>query len=329
MRFMHFILLVVFCVVAVSAQTLPLVDDFEDYDASEWTEGTVTGNWYVNFTGYGRVGVTVDESAASKVHFQKPKASTSPGETHASLVTSLANMGDFRARLKMKTVQQLRTPTPNAWEAAWVFWHYTDNTHFYYFILKPNGWELGKEDPTYPGNQRFLATGSTPILVLDRYNDIEIQQHGVEIKVSVDGMPVVAFSDAERPYWSGKFGLYNEDAYVFFDDVAVYADSTSSVGARKDRALHDYRLYQNYPNPFNPSTTVRYDLAGSGRVTLAVYNMHGERVRTLVDGEQKSGSHAVRWDGRDLNGDLVPSGMYLVKIKAGEFSAVNKMILLR
>lgn len=329
MRCRILILFFVLRAVALYAQTLPLLDDFEEYDVADWPEGATTGPWFVNFTGYGRVGVVVDDSVASKVHFQKPKASTSPGETHASLVTTTATMGDFRASLKMKTVRQLRTPRPNAWETAWIFWHYTDNTHFYYFILKPNGWELGKEDPAYPGNQRFLATGSTPSLVLGQYNKVRVQQSGAEIKVSVDDKQVVVFVDAERPYLSGRFGLYNEDAYVFFDDVAIHADPASSVGDRGRCAPRNYQLYQNYPNPFNPSTEIRYDLAKAEHVNLTIYNLRGQKVLTLVDKVQRIGSHSVRWHGTDSKNNSVPAGMYVYKIIIGKFSAVKKLVLLK
>ncbi len=58
--------------------------------------------------------------------------------------------------------QLSKNSPPNAWEVGWILWHYTDDTHFYSFTLQTNGWVLGKEDPSYPGTQRFLATGSSP-----------------------------------------------------------------------------------------------------------------------------------------------------------------------
>ena len=85
---------------------------------------------------------------ADKALAEQPKTSRWSGEAHSALVTSLKTFGDMEVTLKVKTAKQLRTPRPNSWEMGWVLWHYTDNLHFYYLMLKTNGWELGKEDPS-------------------------------------------------------------------------------------------------------------------------------------------------------------------------------------
>ena len=322
-----FVLNILLCPFFVHAQTSSFADDFEEYQAKDWGEGTINGNWFVNFSGYGHVGVAVDESrppGKSKVHFQRPKASTSANETHASLVTSVATMEDFQASLKVKTVKQLRTPSPNAWEAAWVLWHYSNNNSFYYFILKPNGWELGKEDAAYPGSQRFLQTGAAPKLVLDQYNEIQIQQTGATIKISIDGEPLTVFTDGERPYLTGKFALYNEDAYVFFDNVSVHSDSVSLVGERTASMPHNYFLYQNYPNPFNPRTTISFELANTVQVRMEIFSLEGKLVRTLVDGRLAPGRYSAVWDGTDTLSKRVSSGTYFIRFVAGNYRIVKK-----
>ncbi|MGA9408534.1 MAG: aryl-sulfate sulfotransferase, partial [Bacteroidota bacterium] len=83
-------------------------------------------------------------------------------------------------------------------------------------------------------------------------------------------------------------------------------------------------LNENYPNPFNPSTTIRYTLPLSGKVAMHVYNILGQSVATLVEGNQSAGTHAVLFNGSDL-----PSGVYLYRIESGSFSAVKKMVLLK
>ncbi|EQD59984.1 lipoprotein, partial [mine drainage metagenome] len=109
---------------------------------------------------------------------------------------------------------------PNPWEVGWVLFHYTDNTHFYYFIAKPTGWELGKEDPSYPGNQRFMATGSTPFPIGTNYH-IFITMHGSTISVTVNGNLIVTYTDTQHPYASGSFGLYDEDSSTVYGPVTV------------------------------------------------------------------------------------------------------------
>ena len=110
-----------------------------------------------------RVQCVRDVGARTRCCSSSPWPATSPAETHASLVTGPVAVGDMTLEVSSTTTRQLRTGSaPNPWEVAWVLWHYSDNVHFYYFVAKPNGWELGKADPAYPGAQRFLATGSSP-----------------------------------------------------------------------------------------------------------------------------------------------------------------------
>ena len=74
--------------------------------------------------------------------------------------TTVSEFTDIDMTTTLGTVRQVRNGPANPWEVAWLLWHYTDDQHFYSIVLKPNGWELGKEDPAYPGAQRFLATGA-------------------------------------------------------------------------------------------------------------------------------------------------------------------------
>ena len=86
-------------------------------------------------------------------------------------------------------------------------------------------------------------------------------------------------------------------------------------------------LEQAYPNPFNPSTTIQYGLPEGANVTLVVYNILGQQVRTLVSGAQGPGHYSVVWDGRDEAGRPAATGVYIYWLQAGAFSQVRKMIL--
>lgn len=199
-------------------RNLSVKENFNIYKAEYWKEGFKSNQWEVNFTGYGIAGV---EKEGSNVLFQFPSVAESPNHTHASLITSSREFENISFELKVNTLKQLRTLEPNPWETAWVLWNYTDNTHFYYFILKTNGWELGKEDPRYPGAQRFLATGETPFVKLNEWNRIKVTQKKNVINVYVNNINVVSFTDNEDPYFSGKAGLYCEDSYVRYDDISI------------------------------------------------------------------------------------------------------------
>ena len=90
-----------------------------------------------------------------------------------------------------------------------------------------------------------------------------------------------------------------------------------------------YGLSQNYPNPFNPETIIEYQLPEAGRVSLKVYTIVGQEIRTLADGEKMAGYHQVIWDGKDNAGQRLASGVYLYRIQVGKFTQTKKVILLK
>jgi hypothetical protein len=150
----------------------------------------------------------------------EPMASTRLSETHAALVVSRQTFSNVTFRADYRTLAQLRIgSSPHPWETAWAVFGYTDNTHFYYVAFKTNGWELGKADPSYPGAQRFLATGDVPASATGADHRFDIKQDGATITVHLDGTLLTTFTDTERPYLSGKVGFYTEDAKVAFDNV--------------------------------------------------------------------------------------------------------------
>ncbi len=90
-----------------------------------------------------------------------------------------------------------------------------------------------------------------------------------------------------------------------------------------------FSLEQNHPNPFNPETEIRFRIPETAHVVLKVYNTLGQEIRTLVEAYYEAGYYSVRWDGRDKNGRVVASGVYLYRLQVGSFWQVKKMHLLR
>jgi len=90
-----------------------------------------------------------------------------------------------------------------------------------------------------------------------------------------------------------------------------------------------YALLQNRPNPFNPETEIGYELPEESLVVLAIFNLLGQRIKTLVNGSAQPGKHTARWDGTDEAGKIVPSGIYIYRIEAEGFIQEKKMMLLR
>lgn len=88
-------------------------------------------------------------------------------------------------------------------------------------------------------------------------------------------------------------------------------------------------LWNAHPNPFNPQTTIDFSLAASGAVSIAIYDVKGALVRTLVDETMTAGDHSARWNGVDEQGRTVASGIYFVRMVAGSYSQVRKIVMLK
>ncbi|MGH7495616.1 MAG: FlgD immunoglobulin-like domain containing protein [bacterium] len=123
------------------------------------------------------------------------------------------------------------------------------------------------------------------------------------------------------------FPIGLEGAWI--DDVFFPPDAVFTAVAEKQEIPLQYQLLQNYPNPFNPQTEIRFDLPKPEHVVLKVFDVAGHEVRTVIAKRYAAGKHRVLWDGKDNNGNWVASGVYFYQIRAGNFSQVRKMTLLR
>jgi hypothetical protein len=160
--------------------------------------------------------------AGERVRFLAPAAAERSDHTHAALVATARSYRDVRVSARIRTVRQLRRGNaPNPWEAGWLVWHYQDDQHFYYLILKPNGWEVGKRDPAYPGGQRFLASGTAPAFEIAAWQRVRVIQVGTHMAIWVNGRRLMTYTDTSAPYRGGRVALYVEDAHAQFADVAI------------------------------------------------------------------------------------------------------------
>jgi 3-keto-disaccharide hydrolase len=183
-----------------------------------WPDDTTWGDWHSVHDGFGRTAVV--EDGAGRLLQLSTRTPELPTETYSSLVHSARAFSDVDFTVRLRTARQLRA-APNPWEVAWVLWRYTDNAHFYSFIVKPDGWELAKEDAAYPGKQRFLAYSYARSFPAGRTYEIRIRHVREEITIWVGGRRIVAFRDRERPYRSGSIALYAEDAVALYEPVVL------------------------------------------------------------------------------------------------------------
>ena len=134
---------------------------------------------------------------------------------------------------------------------------------------------------------------------------------------------------------SGLVGVGYNTSNCDFDDFCVMASASSTddgVAMGEDQGVlpTSFTLSQNFPNPFNPTTTIYYGLLEPSEVELVVYNVLGEKIRTLVFGPHEAGEFSVVWDGKDLNGQSVASGIYLYRLTInGAESITKKMVLMK
>jgi len=118
----------------------------------------------------------------------------------------------------------------------------------------------------------------------------------------------------------------SNDAFIFLlDDVTVEGTPLEDPNV----PVLATELQGNYPNPFNPETTIRYSVKETSPVTIEVYNLKGQLVRTLVNEVKTAGNYSVVWNGRDNHNQPVSSGVYFYKMNAGKYSSTKKMIMMK
>jgi endo-1,4-beta-xylanase len=139
-------------------------------------------------------------------------------------------------------------------------------------------------------------------------------------------------------YIQGQMWSTTPNAYLIRSDgterpamqwLRTYLASQLNIDDSPQSFPTDFTLYQNYPNPFNPSTTIEYTLRYSSKVTLIIYNVKGEKIRTLIDTNQSIGQYKPAWDARDDQNNPVSSGVYFYRLTTDNGSLQKKMVLLR
>ncbi len=192
------------------------------------------------------------------------------------------------------------------------------NNQEFYWILEGLDYDgqpkpLGPFDllVTSPANARgYLSSGPFTFVAGDT-QDVFYALIGSQ---GVDHADAVAHMLAQAQTLQGVY----HDRFIV--DVAEPSD---------DSLLRNFSLFANYPNPFNPSTTIKYVLPKQAKVSLKVYNILGQEVRTLVNAREGFGEHTVVWNGKNQLGRPVSSGVYLYRLDVDGKARVRKMMLIR
>lgn len=146
---------------------------------------------------------------------------------------------------------------------------------------------------------------------------------------SLSALRLAVADTLEYPYGFGLEVDFDGDGLV---DEVRYPNGESvvtAVGATEASGVPCGLRVVSRPNPFNPITEIQYSVPADGRVHLAIYDVAGALVATLVDARVSAGDHVAVWSGRDVAGADAPSGLYFARLRAGEYVAVRKMVLLK
>ncbi len=146
--------------------------------------------------------------------------------------------------------------------------------------------------------------------------------------------PSTSMDEGARP--GESISLYFNDlklpkqiTWTSFGDLIDIAPLITSLNCTLQDIPDKFDLSHNYPNPFNPQTTIKFQLPQREYVTLKIYNMLGQEVRTLKEEDMEPGYYHIIWDGRDNHGKVVSNGIYLFQLKAGDYQNTKKMIMLK
>lgn len=230
------------------------------------------------------------------------------------------------------------------------FWESPPHDPNYYWIC----YDTGPNHASADGNTLAatnMSDGLTFFDISDQHNIVSASVIG-----GYSGKVVARGGWVYSPKWTSLDVYYAADPYqpvhtltldcradisdfVLIDDYLVVSTSAGVVVFKEEQATDvespdldmpvSFQLDQNYPNPFNNSTLISFQMIRSAWVKIDVLDILGRKIATLHDGKLDSGSHEVEWNGRDGEGQAIASGVYFYRLKAGDYQASRKMVLLK
>jgi hypothetical protein len=133
----------------------------------------------------------------------------------------------------------------------------------------------------------------------------------------------------DGPYVRFRSHRYEEETPLELPYLQITTEGTGVEETDEELPLAGYVLGQNFPNPFNSKTVIEFELPVSAPVELAIFNILGQRLKTLLTGTLQAGTHTIFWDGTDQSGNPVSSGIYLYRLSAGDYSQTRELLYLK
>lgn len=170
-------------------------------------------------------------------------------------------------------------------------------------------------------------------------SDTKLLSRGYYLDGSIARQEHIYFNDFQNWVYSFELEGYDQNYdFLIYEDFdgdghgifGVYIDSSqTSLKNTNTQHLQEFVLEQNYPNPFNPNTVITYKLPVASNIELTIYNLMGQKVKTLINKKQSAGIYQISWDGYNQNGNQVSSGVYLYCLTIDSFIQSRKMLLLK
>jgi hypothetical protein len=212
-------------------------------------------------------------------------------------------------------------------EPGWSAGSHNNNTSVQYYLhplCRDHGVQI-----VFAGHNHYYARA-----VVDGIHHVTTGGGGAPLYSPDPGYPYVVSSAKVHHFCAVEI---DGDVLRFraIDTAGAVIDSftiTPAVGVEEDRAsapVPGFVLHPAYPNPCNPATTISFSIPEVSAAELAVYNITGQRVRTLAEGRLEAGHHALTWDGRDERGREAGSGVYVCRLRCGDRVRSEKILLLR
>jgi len=261
---------------------------------------------------------------------------------HATKHANVASVDNTRALTGYKVyrdgamIGEITDPTITTWDDMGL----DAGTYDYYVTAT---YDDGESDPSNTENVTItlgaptgfnaVSQGPASSTIMCTWSAPAATRNLTEYKVYRDGVEIGATA-----------GLFYADLNVVSGEytyhvTAIYSETYESAASNEVTVLHTdaptpliptvTALSGNYPNPFNPTTEVKFSLNEAADVNIIVFNIKGEKVKTLVNGHMEAAFHTVTWNGDDDSGRNVGSGIYFYKMRAGKYTSTKKMILMK
>ncbi|MFA6617551.1 MAG: FlgD immunoglobulin-like domain containing protein [Candidatus Neomarinimicrobiota bacterium] len=201
------------------------------------------------------------------------------------------------------------------------------------------GYSVDNLAPEVPTGLRATIATTTIVINWNPSMDKDFQYYNIYRSVNED------FTEQSTiRYASTIENIFTDDAVevdktyyyrvttIDFNGNESHVSETASllVGIDDLKSLPEiFELSQNYPNPFNPTTTLAYRLPERADIKLNIFDITGQMVREWSISDQQAGWHQVIWDGRDMSGNLVSTGIYIYSLQAGDFVSTKKMLFIK